>query len=45
MELPKTAKQISNSKDYIDIDGNVYTYVSNYKGKKQTLWIYVLRNI
>lgn len=30
--IPKTAKQIKNSKDYIDIDGTVYTYVSNYKG-------------
>lgn len=30
--LPKTAKQIKNSKDYIDIDGNIYTIVNNYKG-------------
>lgn len=34
IKLPKTAKQIKNSKDYIDIDGTVYTYVSNYKGIK-----------
>lgn len=32
LKLPKTVKQIKNSKDYIDIDGTVYTYVSNYKG-------------
>ena len=34
MELPKTAKRIANSKDFIDIDGTVYTYRSNYKGRK-----------
>lgn len=34
VELPKTAKKIKNSKDYVDIDGNIYTYVSNYKGIK-----------
>lgn len=34
MELPKTAKRIKNSKDFIDIDGSVYTYRSNYKGRK-----------
>ena len=28
-ELPKTAVQIKNSKDYIDIDGSVYTYITN----------------
>ena len=32
MKLPKTAKQIKNSKDFIDINGDVYTYISNYKG-------------
>lgn len=32
MKLPETARQIKNSKDYIDVDGSVYTYVSNYKG-------------
>lgn len=32
MKLPKTAKQIKNSKDYIDIDGSVYTHRSNHKG-------------
>lgn len=30
--LPLTSKQIPNSKDYIDIDGSVYTPVTNYKG-------------
>lgn len=34
MKLPNTAMQIKNSKDYIDIDGSVYTYRSNYKGVK-----------
>lgn len=34
MELPKTAKKIKGSKDYIDVDGSVYTYRSNYKGEK-----------
>lgn len=34
MDLPKTAKLIKNSKDYIDIDGSVYTFISNYKGIK-----------
>lgn len=33
MKLPKTAKRIKNSKDYIDIDGTVYTHRSHYKGK------------
>ena len=32
MEIPKTAKQIENSKDYIDVDGSVYSVRSNYKG-------------
>lgn len=34
MDLPKTAKQIPGSKDFIDIDGSVYTYRSNYKERK-----------
>lgn len=34
MDLPKTARQIKDSKDYIDIDGSVYTYRSNCKGRK-----------
>ena len=34
MELPKTARQIEGSKDFIDIDGSVYTYRNNYKGRK-----------
>ncbi len=34
MEMPKTAKQIAGSKDYIDIDGSVYTYRSNYMGNR-----------
>lgn len=34
LDLPKTARQIEGSKDYIDIDGSVYTYRSNYKGRK-----------
>lgn len=34
MKLPNTAKRIKNSKDFIDIDGTVYTYRSNYKGRK-----------
>lgn len=33
-EMPKTAKQIYDSKDFIDIDGSVYTYRSNYKGRQ-----------
>ena len=32
-ELPKTAKQIKNSKDFADIDGSIYTYRSNYRGR------------
>lgn len=32
-EMPKTAKQIEGSKDYIDIDGSVYTYRTNYRGQ------------
>lgn len=31
-DLPKTARQIEGSKDWIDVDGTVYTFVSNYKG-------------
>lgn len=34
MKLPRTAVQIEGSKDYIDIDGSVYTYVSNYKKRR-----------
>lgn len=30
-ELPTTAKQIPDSKDFIDIDGTIYTPVTNYK--------------
>ena len=33
-EMPKSAKKIKNSKDYADVDGQIYTYVSNYKGLK-----------
>lgn len=33
-KMPKTAKQIKNSKDFADIDGSIYTYRSNYKGHK-----------
>lgn len=33
MKLPKTAKRIQNSKDYIDLDGTVYTNISNYKNR------------
>lgn len=32
MKIPKTAKQIKNSKDYVDIDGTIYSFRSNYKG-------------
>lgn len=34
MELPKTAKKIKGSKDYIDIDGSVYTHRTNCKGRR-----------
>lgn len=34
MELPKTARRIKDSKDYVDVDGSIYTYRSNYKGNK-----------
>lgn len=34
MELPNTAKRIKRSKDFVDVDGTVYTYRSNYKGNK-----------
>lgn len=30
--LPPTAKRIAGSKDYVDVDGRIYTPVSNYKG-------------
>lgn len=33
MQLPKTAKLIKDARDYIDIDGTVYSYRSNYKGR------------
>ena len=33
-EMPKSARKIKNSKDYADVDGQIYTYVSNYRGKK-----------
>lgn len=39
MNLPKTAKRINNSKDYIDIDGSVYTERTNYHGKPSGHWI------
>lgn len=33
-KLPKTALRIKGSKDYVDIDGSIYTYRSNYHGRK-----------
>ena len=36
MELPKTAKKIKNSYDWIDIDGNIYSCkVQKNNQKKQ----------
>ena len=34
MELPKNAKLIKGTRDYITPNGDVYTYRSNYKGIK-----------
>lgn len=37
-ELPKTALQIKNSKDYVDIDGSIYTPITNYQGLQTGCW-------
>lgn len=34
MKIPKTAKQIKNSKDYIDIDGTIYSIHGKNRGSK-----------
>lgn len=39
VKLPKTAKQIKNSKDFADIDGKIYTVISNYKGQKTNKFV------
>lgn len=37
-ELPKTALKIKNSKDYVDVDGSIYTPITNYQGLNTGYW-------
>lgn len=39
VKLPKTAIRIASSKDYADIDGSIYTEITNYRGKSTKRFI------